>query len=254
MLRMAERIIRAGRFPAGLSAEEYFERMHISYGRPDEVAERLAADRVLPLATDLIVQFSPAAPPLDEAITALELLARCRGGTGARLEAQRPLTYRRASLNIYLIDRFYRFWERVDDHAHRTRCRTGQCIEYHHRPAAAAHDRRRVEGVDLAKPLSDGARDAIKAAILKYKVVFFRDQTLDRDQHARSPAVRPAVRPPERSRRREKVAALHQIAATDAKTPTRAEAALSTRLRAGTRTTRIPAGAWSRPGGRCSGR
>ena len=75
VLRMAERMIRAGRFPAGLSAEEYFERMHISYGSPDEVAERLAADRVLPLATDLIVQFSPAAPALDEAITALELLA-----------------------------------------------------------------------------------------------------------------------------------------------------------------------------------
>jgi alkanesulfonate monooxygenase SsuD/methylene tetrahydromethanopterin reductase-like flavin-dependent oxidoreductase (luciferase family) len=39
------------------------------------VAQRLATDRVLPLATDLIVQFSPAAPVLDEAIAALELLA-----------------------------------------------------------------------------------------------------------------------------------------------------------------------------------
>jgi alkanesulfonate monooxygenase SsuD/methylene tetrahydromethanopterin reductase-like flavin-dependent oxidoreductase (luciferase family) len=75
VLRMAERMIKAGRFPAGLSTEEYFERMHISYGSPDEVAERLATDRVLPLATDLIVQFSPAAPALDEAIIALELLA-----------------------------------------------------------------------------------------------------------------------------------------------------------------------------------
>jgi alkanesulfonate monooxygenase SsuD/methylene tetrahydromethanopterin reductase-like flavin-dependent oxidoreductase (luciferase family) len=75
VLRMAERMIRAGRFPAGLSSEEYFERMHISYGNPDEVAGRLAADRVLPLATDLIVQFSPASPALDEAIAGLELLA-----------------------------------------------------------------------------------------------------------------------------------------------------------------------------------
>lgn len=75
VLRMTDRMIKAGRFPAGLSPEDYFERMHISYGSPDEVAERLAGDRVLPLATDLIVQFSPAAPPLDEAITALELLA-----------------------------------------------------------------------------------------------------------------------------------------------------------------------------------
>ena len=75
VLRTAERMIKAGRFPAGLSAEEYFERMHISYGSPDEVAERLATDRVLPLATELIVQFSPAAPALDQAISALELLA-----------------------------------------------------------------------------------------------------------------------------------------------------------------------------------
>jgi len=75
VLAMAERMIRAGRFPAGLAAEEYFERMHISYGSPDQVAERLATDRVLPLATELIVQFSPAAPALDEAIAALELLA-----------------------------------------------------------------------------------------------------------------------------------------------------------------------------------
>jgi alkanesulfonate monooxygenase SsuD/methylene tetrahydromethanopterin reductase-like flavin-dependent oxidoreductase (luciferase family) len=75
VLRMAERMIKAGRFPAGLSSEEYFERLHISYGSPEEVAERLASDRVLPLATDLIVQFSPAAPALDEAIAALEMLA-----------------------------------------------------------------------------------------------------------------------------------------------------------------------------------
>jgi alkanesulfonate monooxygenase SsuD/methylene tetrahydromethanopterin reductase-like flavin-dependent oxidoreductase (luciferase family) len=73
--RMAERMIRAGRFPAGLSSEEYFDLMHIAYGSPDEVAERLAGDRVLPLATDLIVQFSPAAPALDAAIAGLELMA-----------------------------------------------------------------------------------------------------------------------------------------------------------------------------------
>jgi alkanesulfonate monooxygenase SsuD/methylene tetrahydromethanopterin reductase-like flavin-dependent oxidoreductase (luciferase family) len=75
VLRMAERMIKAGRFPAGLTSEEYFERMHISYGSPEEVAERLSTDRVLPLATELIVQFSPAAPSLDAAIAALELLA-----------------------------------------------------------------------------------------------------------------------------------------------------------------------------------
>jgi hypothetical protein len=73
--RTAERMIKAGRFPDGLSSEEYFELMHISYGSPEEVAQRLATDTVLPLATDLIVQFSPAAPPLDEAVAALELMA-----------------------------------------------------------------------------------------------------------------------------------------------------------------------------------
>jgi len=73
--RMAERMIKAGLFPSGLSSEEYFGRMHISYGSPEEVAERLATDRVLLLATDLIVQFSPAAPALDEAIAGLELMA-----------------------------------------------------------------------------------------------------------------------------------------------------------------------------------
>jgi alkanesulfonate monooxygenase SsuD/methylene tetrahydromethanopterin reductase-like flavin-dependent oxidoreductase (luciferase family) len=75
VLRMVERMIKTGRFPAGLSSEEYFERLHISYGSPEEVAQRLSADRVLPLATDLIVQFSPAAPALDAAIAGLELIA-----------------------------------------------------------------------------------------------------------------------------------------------------------------------------------
>jgi hypothetical protein len=65
-------MIKAGRFPAGLSSEAYFERMHISCGRPGEVAERLATGRVLPLAADLIVQFSPAAPALDAAIAGLQ--------------------------------------------------------------------------------------------------------------------------------------------------------------------------------------
>lgn len=40
-----------------------------------------------------------------------------------------------------------------------------------------------VEGVDLSRPISDLVRDDIKAAILKYKVLFFRDQKVDRRQH-----------------------------------------------------------------------
>ena len=41
-----------------------------------------------------------------------------------------------------------------------------------------------ISGVDLRNPLSDAERDQIKAAILQYKVVFFRDQFIDQDQHA----------------------------------------------------------------------
>lgn len=40
-----------------------------------------------------------------------------------------------------------------------------------------------IEGVDLRQALPEGVRDQIKAAILQYKVVFFRDQHIDRRQH-----------------------------------------------------------------------
>ena len=59
----------------GARSEEYFELLHISYGSPEEVAVRLASDRVLAMSSDLLCQFSPAAPPLGEAIAALELMA-----------------------------------------------------------------------------------------------------------------------------------------------------------------------------------
>jgi taurine dioxygenase len=41
-----------------------------------------------------------------------------------------------------------------------------------------------IHGVDISKPLTLGQRDEIKAAILQYKVVFFRDQVLDKQGHA----------------------------------------------------------------------
>ncbi len=41
-----------------------------------------------------------------------------------------------------------------------------------------------IHGVDISKPLTAAQRDAIKAAILDYKVVFFRDQTLDKQGQA----------------------------------------------------------------------
>ncbi len=40
-----------------------------------------------------------------------------------------------------------------------------------------------VTGVDLARPLSASQRTAIREAFLKWKVIFFRDQRLDHDQH-----------------------------------------------------------------------
>jgi alkanesulfonate monooxygenase SsuD/methylene tetrahydromethanopterin reductase-like flavin-dependent oxidoreductase (luciferase family) len=75
VLRSASAQVRQGLFPPGLSLERYCERLHIAYGHPDEVAAFLMADQVLPMATELIVQFSPVIPPLDEAIHTLELMA-----------------------------------------------------------------------------------------------------------------------------------------------------------------------------------
>jgi len=39
-----------------------------------------------------------------------------------------------------------------------------------------------ISGVDLRYPLSPQIRDQLKATLLKYRVVFFRDQHIDRDQ------------------------------------------------------------------------
>lgn len=46
------------------------------------------------------------------------------------------------------------------------------------RPVQPSHGAE-IEGVDLSKPLTDELRTAIRTAVLKYKVVFFRDQSLD---------------------------------------------------------------------------
>jgi TfdA family taurine catabolism dioxygenase TauD len=40
-----------------------------------------------------------------------------------------------------------------------------------------------VEGIDLSKPISDGVRDEIKTGLLKWKVLFLRNQTVNRRQH-----------------------------------------------------------------------
>src|ERR1700733_7859556 len=74
-----------------------------------------------------------------------------------------------------------------------------------------------IGGVDLARPFSTEVRDEIKDAILRYKVVFFRDQDLDRDQHAAFARqfgplyVHPSVNKPDAGQ----VPAAHRIAADD---------------------------------------
>jgi len=73
-----------------------------------------------------------------------------------------------------------------------------------------------IEGVDLSRPLSVAQRDAIKAAILKYKVVFFRDQPLNNDQHAAFARQFGPLYTHPSTTRDPKIAQIHQIAAEDA--------------------------------------
>jgi alpha-ketoglutarate-dependent sulfate ester dioxygenase len=47
----------------------------------------------------------------------------------------------------------------------------------------SVHIGAQINGVDLSKPLSEAQVSAIRAALLKWKVVFFRDQNLDHQQH-----------------------------------------------------------------------
>lgn len=75
--RVREDILRVakgqvGRFPAGESLESYCRRLHLFYGTSEEVTDGLRGDKIFPYATDIIVQFSPVIPPLDEAIRILE--------------------------------------------------------------------------------------------------------------------------------------------------------------------------------------
>ncbi|WP_433730485.1 LLM class flavin-dependent oxidoreductase [Actinoplanes sp. CA-051413] len=73
--RATEGFVRRGAFPAGLGTEEQLRRFHAFHGHPDEIIAGLQAERVLPVATDLIAQFNPGIPDRDAAIRALELIA-----------------------------------------------------------------------------------------------------------------------------------------------------------------------------------
>src|SRR6201985_2874783 len=71
----AEKFVARGQFPAGLDVESYLRRFHSFYGHPDEIISQLQAERVLPVATDLLCQFNPGVVDQDAAIGALELIA-----------------------------------------------------------------------------------------------------------------------------------------------------------------------------------
>lgn len=72
-----------------------------------------------------------------------------------------------------------------------------------------------IGGVDLSRPISDETRDALKAAILKHKVVFFRDQKLTDDQQADFAARFGPLYTHPSAKRHDNIAPLHRIAATD---------------------------------------
>jgi alpha-ketoglutarate-dependent taurine dioxygenase len=76
-----------------------------------------------------------------------------------------------------------------------------------------------LRGVDLRNPLSEAERDWIKSAILQYKVVFFRDQFIDREQHAAfARSFGPLYMHPTTSRPdRENLPHVHRISAAEAK-------------------------------------
>ncbi|ACO78378.1 taurine catabolism dioxygenase, TauD/TfdA family [Azotobacter vinelandii CA] len=75
-----------------------------------------------------------------------------------------------------------------------------------------------VSGVDLKKPLSPAQRDRLKALLLQYKVLFFRDQHLSREQqvafarHFGELYVHPTSKQPD-----ERFPEVHQIIASEAR-------------------------------------
>jgi taurine dioxygenase len=72
-----------------------------------------------------------------------------------------------------------------------------------------------ISGVDLAAPISDATRDEIKATILKYKVVFFRDQNINVEQQAAFAARFGKLYVHPNTNRNEKVANIHKIEAAN---------------------------------------
>jgi len=74
-----------------------------------------------------------------------------------------------------------------------------------------------ITGVDLRLPITDDQRVAIKAALLKYKVVFFRDQFINHDQHADFARNFGPLYTHPSSAHDDKITAIHKISAEDFK-------------------------------------
>jgi taurine dioxygenase len=74
-----------------------------------------------------------------------------------------------------------------------------------------------ISGVDLTQPISDEVRDGIKNAILKYKVVFFRNQHLSGQQHADFARRFGPLYTHPNTKRDENIASIHKISAQDEK-------------------------------------
>lgn len=72
-----------------------------------------------------------------------------------------------------------------------------------------------ISGIDLSRPISTAERDAIRAAVVKYKVVFFRDQPLTNEQHAAFAAEFGPLYTHPSTTRDEKIAPIHRISAAD---------------------------------------
>lgn len=72
-----------------------------------------------------------------------------------------------------------------------------------------------IGGVDLSQPISDEVRDEIKATLLQYKVVFFRDQNIDVHQQAAFASRFGKLYTHPNTSRNEKVASIHKIQAVD---------------------------------------
>jgi len=72
-----------------------------------------------------------------------------------------------------------------------------------------------ISGLDLSRPISDATRDAIRAAVLRHKVVFFRDQSLNDDQQAAFAARFGPLYAHPSAKRHDNISPLHRIAAVD---------------------------------------